>query len=524
MLFASPDAFFTPTDKPWLELTRLTENRDGTKLGHKVQHSANVAFAQRTGIKIGACYKEENISTSDEGVSRETWERIIAEIEAGMWGGLLVWRADRLTRQVGEFTRLHSIAKRQRTLIATSYDGVVTIDPAGYHRMVQQINDAEREISTLQIRVTANSAERKTSGMYHGGGKRPWCFEAPKKDRKTGRLINSGRIGMKQVKGEVELAIEAAERIAWQGWTYKDVIEEWHARTPPVYGSTGAPWSTTTLRNALTSPRMVGRVAVKTVEPETGKVSEKLKKARWKPVLEKRTWDQLCGLKRRATHKEGVHKYLLTPILECGRCTRRLTGCTRSYLKQGEMTPTTTYRCRSHTNDKARGSCGKLNVIAQPVEDLVKAFIFERLERTREFGAGVRQTGDLEEKIEQRNVDLDRLTDELKTLDGIQESPDRLPVSLYLGQRRVVAADLEAARLQLSALVKQLQVPVPVGEDWNDLWDWFEQLTFGQRQKLVLAHVRNVVVLPPGRSGRYFKPERVVITASDAQEAHGDSD
>lgn len=520
--YVPPDAFFEPTDKPWVELTRLTVNRDGRKVGHKAQHRTNKAWAERNGFTIGAWYKEENVSTSDVSVSREVWERVLAEIEAGLWGGLIVWRADRLTRQTFQFTRLQDVARRQRALIAASYDSVTSIDPIGYRRLLDQVANAEQEVDTLTQRVIANSAERKRRGFYHGGGKRPWCFEAPRKN-KADRVTNSGRVGVKHVAVEVALAKEAAQRVAWEDWSYKDVIEEWHSRTPPVYGATGAPWSTTTLRNSLTSPRMIGKVLVETTD-STGQKITKLRKAQWKPILERETWDRLCSLVKHEVHKEGVHRYLLTPILECGRCHLRLTGCVRAYKKQGAMVPTRTYRCKSHSSDKARGACGKLNVIAEPVEKLVRAFIFTRLGRTRELGFDAKKANDLQSQIAERSAEVDRLAGELKILVDHQASAARLPMAEYLIVRQGFDSDLEAAKVALASLLHQLDVPHPVGIEWEDLRDWFDRLTQGQQQKLVLAYVRKVVVLPPGRSGRYFKPERVVITAADAKEIDGNGD
>src|SRR3954470_23172025 len=125
-LLTAPDRFFLPSSQPWVELTRLTEDRNGNKVGHKAQHRDNMAWAERWGVTIGDTRKESNVSTSDENVIREVYEQILSEIGAGMWGGLLVWRADRLTRQTFEFERCLKIFKPQRALIATSYDNLTT--------------------------------------------------------------------------------------------------------------------------------------------------------------------------------------------------------------------------------------------------------------------------------------------------------------------------------------------------------------------------------------------------------------
>lgn len=524
MPITSPNALFVPNAKPWVELTRLTQER-GIKVGHKAQHQANAAYAERAGITIGSWRKESNVSTSDRGVYREVYEGILAEIEAGVWGGILVWRPDRLVRQSYEFERCLRLTRDSRALIATSCENWTTIDPDGVDRIRSAVAFAEREVEGMKLRIRANGNQRSREGLYHGGGFRPWCFEGPKRDKATGRVKNSGRIGIKHVEAEVELANEAANRIAFNGETYTDVIEDWHTRTPPVYGVTGAPWSPSTLQKSLTSPRMVGKQLVKITNPETGEVIEKSVKAQWKPVLPKATWKQLVSMLDTQRHKAGRIRYLLTPVLECGRCHRRLTGCARKYNKGGQLVSTPTYRCRSHANDKARGACGKLNVIAEPVERLVIARVFQRLMRTREFGSGLRQTDDLQAQIALQYAAVKRVSADLVTLENAQkDKAQRIPMAKFLEYRRPILDELDEVKAKLAALTQQLQVPHPAGEEWADLPVWFETLSEGQKAKLVLAHVKRVVVLPPGRSGRYFKPERVVVALADSHEVDGESE
>lgn len=519
MLYISPSAFFVPSSKPLVELTRLTQNRDGVKVGHKVQHKANHGWADRNGMTIGATYKEENVSTSDENVVREQWERILSEVEAGLWGGILVWRADRLTRQTFEYERCIRVLKKQRAIVCISYDNVTSLDPDGENRIRSMVGQAQLEVANLTARVKANSEERSDGGLYHGGGFRPWCFEGAKRHKTTKRILNSGRIGIKQVEHEVNLANEAARLIAWENWSYRDVIEDWHSRTPPVYSGQGNPWTISNLQRVLTSPRMIGRQLTRTVDPETGAVKVKMKKARWKPVLPRETWDQLRSMVKHQPHKAARIKYLLSPVLECGRCRRGLTGCQRKYRKGGEMVPTPTYRCPSGLDAKAKGSCGKLNVLADPVEKLVVARVFQRLLRTRGFDAGLRQTAAIQDQVNKQNVVVERLIGELAVLDEAQSnSRARMEVSIYIANRRAIVAERDAASAQLQSLQQQLDVPFPVGKDWDNLPDWYETLSPGQQAKLVLAHVRKVTVLPPGRSGRYFKPERVEVLLADAHQ------
>lgn len=508
-------------NRPWCGYRRLTEDRQGVKIGYKIQTKRSEEHVAPLGIVIGEWYEDANITAADEDVERPDYERMLADVAAGKWGGIVVWKIDRLTRLVYEYERCVRTTRKARAYIIASSTGANTKTTTGIAMLRQEVSYAEQEISNIKERVTANKQERSHDGLYHGGARRPYGFAAAKHDKRN-RVTNTGKVGVKHVDHEVEILRDAAERIAWGGESYLQIITEWHAADPPIYGATGAPWTTKTLQTILTSHRMIGKQISRTEDAETGVVTETPVNAVWKPVLKKKTWEQLRRKVGHAEHKATNLRYLLGGIIFCGGCDRHLTGAARKYIKGGVETSTPTYRCRSGSADKVRGSCGKLSVIAEPVEKLVVARVLRRLASSRGFVGYMENPNDIQKRIIAADAQVDRYKQELEALSLADESGElRMTVAEMVKLRKPLLAKWDEATSELQSLQQRLAVPMPRGEDFDDLPAWYEGLKASQRQALVRAHVTRVTVLAPGRSGRFFKPERVVVLLTPAQEVGG---
>ena len=504
-----------PSSRPFAGYRRLTEDRYGDKDGYKVQTKVCEADADRRGIVIGEWYEDPDITAADEDIERPEFLRLMEDVRAGKWGGITVFKIDRLTRMVLEYEQAVRATRKTRGYIISAVNGATTETPTGVAMLRHEVGHAEQEILNIRDRVTANKRYRSEKGLYHGGGRRPFGFEGAKKDKRH-RVKNTGRVGVKHVKHEVELLNDAAERIAWGGETYSDIIADWHSRTPPVYGVTGAPWSIKTLQTVMTSPRMIGKRIYRVEDPQTGEVTEKSVKAVWKPVLKKKTWEELCRQVKKADHRETQLRYLLSGIAVCGRCGRGLTGALRKYEKGGEMVPTPTYRCKGGAADKARGSCGKLSVIADPVDKIVAANVLSRLMRTRGLAAQIVDVPGIEAQLGRLDTEIAELDEDIVLL---AKESGSMRAAEYLAVRAPKVAELEKKMAARDALVRELDVPHPDQDDYKDLPGWFSALKVSQRKALITRNVGTVTVLAPGRSGRYFDPSRVVITPPGAKQS-----
>lgn len=511
------------TDLPWASYTRLTEDRHGKKIGAKVQRRYNLAWAKRNKIEIGPELDDTNLSAFDEDTTRPDFQKALQLLRDGAIGGIVVYRIDRLTRQRSEYEEIVSIVKKTRGVVAESYEGGQTTETlAGQRALRIEVDRGAAEVESIKIRVAANKQERTRRGYYHGGGHRPYGFEGPKK-AKDGRIKNSGKIGIKHVEHEVANLQEAARR-RLEGESYTDIVRDWHSRTPPVYGATGAPWNTKTLETALTSPRMIARQIYRVVDEKTGKTKESLRKAKWKPVLEVGDWEKLKAMRTTQAHAP-IADYPLSGFALCGRCRMPLTGARRNYQKGGVTVGSRTYRCRSGMNDKARGHCGRLSVLADDVELVVAARVLRRIARHADLVRQVADDSEPQVELLRLSREIEHCNQELDLLAAVGEDPKQLlSVAQMLAYRKPFLDRIEAAEVRRREITRQLDLPTPEASDYEDLQAWWELLTCGQKRRLIEEYCAEVVVLAPGRSGRYFRPERVVVTPAGAKDADGFGD
>lgn len=505
---------------PCCGYSRLSVDRLGNKIGYEVQQTPSDSWAERAGTAIGHWYKDKNESAADKDVFRKDFEEMLADVRAGLWKGIIVWRIDRLTRRSGQFEDIVEMLEAVGGFIYSVDEGLDSRNEDDLMMMKIKVVLGDNEVKGTKRRLRANKGAKTKAGMYTGGGRRPYGFEGPRHDE-HGRVTNTGRVGVAHVEAEVAILRDAARRIAWEGESYVDVITDWHGRAEPIYGATGAPWNTKTLQHILTAPRIVGMQEYR--DPETGE--KVLVKAQWEPVLDDRTWRRLVAMRNPAgKNYNATERYLLTNKALCGHCQRGLSGSQRTYKKGGEAVPTRCYRCPSHTQYKARGHCGKLNVIADPVEKIVVAHMLVRVRRTQgvvaAFGASHDAIFESLGELEAKRTECQAQLDEVKAA----YTARRISMAEWLEVRDPVQAEMESLETQMKALTGRLDVPVPVGSELDDLPAWFERLSFRQQKALVDAHVEQVVVLPPGRSGRYFKPERVVVTLTDLEVADGEGE
>lgn len=497
-----------PSSKPLCGYRRLSVDRNGNKIGYEVQTEAGESWAQSSGHTIAHWYEDRNETAADENVRRDDYEQMLLDVAAGVYGGILVWRVDRLTRIDSEFLRILKIVKGVGGEIYSVHEGSTETDD-NIISLKLKVLLGDHEVKSSKRRISANKQQRKKKGLYTGGGRRPYGFEAPVHDE-FGRVVNVGRVGVAHVPHEVANLQAAAKRIAWDGDRYLDVVNDWHSAPEPIYGATGAPWNTKTLATLLTSPRMIGMQEV----TEDGETT--LMPAVWEPVLDERTWRRLVSLKGKAAYAYSAREtYLLTNIASCGRCGMPLSGSQRKYEKGGAMVATPGYRCPSGAPYKARGHCGRLNVIAEPVENIVVAHVLVRLLRTRGVMESVgRPANDVMDEIDAVEKEMQAARDQLLEIESTF-SLRKIKLDQFLRLQAPVQEEIEGLDRKAKVLAAKLESPTPAGSDWTDLPRWFEGLSGRQKRELVRAHIAGATVLPPGRSGRYFRKDRVVVVPLD---------
>lgn len=512
-----------PPMKPLAGYLRLTEDRDGNKIGYEVQREAIERWAQAYGYTIGEWYKDKDITAADRKVKRPDYERMLTDISIGKWSGIAVWRIDRLVRLTFEFERCNSLLEEVGAFIVSIDPPFDTRTEWGKFVMRLLVMLAEMEITSMKARARGHHLAKAIEGRHKGGGSRAFGFAGPEYDD-DGNWLNRGRVGVEHVPEEAELIREAARRIAWEGESYADVIADWSTRNPPVVGSNRAIFQTTVLINTLTNPRMVGLRAHTTIDPKTKDAVTNLYDAEWEPILDRDTFDRLEAIRNVRPNVGRPHGFNLTGGLAvCGRCGKRLVGTRIMTGKGATAKKVPGYRCESSVSARLKGHCGKGSIIADPVEKMVIALISSRLKETPEGLKGIGDNNERESKITEALATIaecDRRLEHIKDQAGmpVQEGglkPAEVPgYRLPWLKRRQKAVD----RLETARAVQG--VPTPLGKERESLWEWFCDLSLTQRRAFVQAHVSRVVIKPATTRG-FFDKSRVVVTFADAQQGEG---
>lgn len=516
--------------KPLAGYRRLTVDRYGNKIGFDIQTDQITAIAASQGETIGEWYEDRDLTAADLSVKRPGYERMLADIQAGKWGGIAVWRLDRLVRLTREFERCWSIVEDTGGMILSCTNPLAsTRDQTGLIFMRLLVMFAEMEIDGMRIRATAHQQRKRETGKYKGGGKRAFGFEGaskghdsecadPDRCKGCGPILNPGRIGIAHVPTEVALIREAADRIINLNQSPTTVLKDWAKRD--VRGSTGSLFNGTTLMNVLTSPRIAGLREYTTVDEETGEERTVFVKAEWDAILDRDTWEKLRAMRKGQVKRGRPHEYLLTGGgVICDQCERPLIANV-SYPKKDEP-GIRGYRCDPSPNAKAAGACGRVYVYAKPVDDLVIAEALRRAHASREIFDALRAQVEAQRHtaIEGALAELKECDDELVWLAHRRGTRQITPAE-WEAMREPVARRRDEALMLVEAARAAQSTPVPMGRDWDDLKAWFVPLMIEQKRAFIRLLLREPVRIRPAASrgggsgkGVSFDDSRVCIPA-----------
>jgi hypothetical protein len=243
-----------------------------------------------------------------------------------------------------------------------------------------------------------------------------------------------------------------------------------------VTTTTGAAWTVTSLRRALTNPRLAGRAVYKgTVVAEDGPV-----------ILDPDTFDRLVAVltdPRRKTAPSTRVKYLLSGIATCGRCGGRMFTTKNSGIL--------VYRCRPCFVTRS----------AAKVDEVVEAVVVARLSRP-DASALVHSAKDVDE-LRRAKVELADRRTALTTMLG----EGLLDPEAAKAQLRRVATDLDDLERELEAAMGESPLADVVGfEDVAGRW-----ASRSVMQKRAIIKALMTVTVEPSGKGQDFRPEQVRI-------------
>jgi site-specific DNA recombinase len=293
---------------------------------------------------------------------------------------------------------------------------------------------------------------------------------------------------------EAELIRQAAKRVL-AGETLRSVCADWNAQGVPTV--TGATWSTTVLRRILTAWRTCG---VRAVGKDTGKNrSEPITTATWQPILDRPTVESLRSLLLDPARRvnRSPRRYLLTGIARCGLCESKLVARPRADK----------VRCYVCASGPGFGGCGKIRVLAEPLEDLIADAVIHRIEGP-ELAIMIAERGATDEDDDVAG-DLERGEAQLTELAEMWANGE-IGRAEWVTARAAVESRLEALRRRLSRRARTTALDGYLG-DGDALRAAWPDLAFDRRRAVIAALVDRVIVGPAVRGRNQFDPTRVDV-------------
>ncbi|HYB34576.1 MAG TPA: recombinase family protein, partial [Mycobacterium sp.] len=327
---------------------RISADVEGKSLGVQRQLEDCRKLAADRGWPVGAEYVDNDVSAFS-GKPRRQYARMLAELESGARDAVIVYNLDRLHRRPAELEEFVGLCER----VGVSQVATVTAD-------IDLGNDnglfmarifaafAAKESGRKSARVRRKLLQNAEQGLPHGSV-RPFGYEP---DKITIRP------------DEAAVVREMVDRyLAGQSIKSVTVWLNESGIAPAVATS----WQTSAVRQILCSGRIAG------LREHRGQV---IGPAKWAPIITPAERDRVLArmAARSVTKTRAARTYLLSGMLRCGRCGNRL------YSQARHVNPNNRVRRYVCLKGPDHGGCGRLTVVAEPVEQLLTDAVLARLD------------------------------------------------------------------------------------------------------------------------------------------------
>ena len=449
---------------------RISSDPTGQALGVTRQLEDCRRLAAARGWQVGAEYVDNDVSAFT-GRRRPEYERMLADLRAGMRDAVVVYNLDRLTRRPIELETFRDVCERAgvRDVATVTADiDMGTDDGLLMARVIAAF--AAKESAAKVRRMKRAYQQHAEQGRPKIGAVRPYAYE------RDGLTIRPDEAQIVRQMVTRYLAGESLRGLAT--W-----LQDLGATT-----TLGNPWNSHTVRLTLTNPRYAGLATYR---------GEIVAAAQWPGII---TVDEhhLVMARIRASARKTTRtprRYLLSGLVHCGNCSNRLYSARRENVVRR-------YVCQKGPD---HGGCGSLTVVAEPLEAWVSEMVLTRL-ASPEFAAAVAartapDTGALTASIEADTAQLDELAAAYATR--------AVTMSEWRTARELIQARLDANVATLAAARTAAYGIDPTSAD--TLRETWPTLSL-PRQRAVIDALVNAVAVLKGPHVARFDPSRVAIS------------
>lgn len=444
---------------------RISADVEGTGLGVVRQVEDCRKLAADRGWPVGDEYVDNDVSAYS-GKPRREYARMLVDLKSGARDAVIVYNLDRLHRrpvELEEFVSLcESVGVRDVATVTADID-LGNDDGLFMARIFAAF--AAKESGRKSARIRRKMLQNAEQGLPHGSA-RPFGYEP---DKITVRPDEA-----KVIREVVDRYLAGASIRSLTIWLNDTGI------APAVSKS----WQTTAVRQILISGRIAG------LREHHGEV---IGPAAWPAIITPAERDRILArmTARSLTKARAPRTYLLSGTLRCGRCGNRLFSQARHNNPQNRVRRYVCLKGPDH------GGCGRLTVVALPVEELLTDAVLTRLDSPQLAQALAGKAGvdaDVAVLAAQLDADQARL-DELAGLyaEGAVSAREWIAARDPINNRIAQARRDIAQATDTSAVVDLAGCGEVLRGQWDDLDI--------DRQQAIIKSVLDHAVIAPGNPG-----------------------
>lgn len=449
---------------------RISSDPSGQQLGVTRQREDCERLCQAKGW-TPVEYLDNDVSASN-GKKRPAYEKMLADIETGTVGAVVAWDLDRLHRRPIELEKFMELADTHRLALAT-VSGDVDLSTA-QGRLVARLKGAvaRHEVDQIKVRQQRKHRQNAEQGIPHWRRAFGYLADTHQPDPVTAPLVKE------------------AYHAVLAGASLSDVARTWNKAE--AFTLNGKPWTPPQVSAFMRKARNAGLRSH--TDSATGE-TEIVGPGTWPGLVDEPLWRSVCSAldarPGRPAGRRTVRKHLLTGALGCGKCGHYLSG---HHNTAGALA----YTCKE---------CRGVSVRAELVEPLLYRIVAGRLAMPDAVDLLKAEIHD-EAEAEKIRAELNELYGELEKI-GVERGQ-----RLLTGQQAKIATDLvnedikALERRQQDTERLRLFADLPLGKP--EVADAIARLS-PDRFRAVLDILATVTVLPVGKNGHTFNPERVKV-------------
>lgn len=468
------------------------DQNSGRSVGEQLKIGRRIAREREWDI-VGE-YCDNDLSASQYAKRpREDWPKVEASIAAGEADVLWFWELSRGTRDMVVWAHLAQACQQRQMYIALDEDVFDTTNPDHMKYLNDQMVSAVHEAGRIRKRVLRDATELAEEGRPVG---QPGYGFRYVYDPDTGDLVD--KVPDPE---EAEAVREAARRVL-AGEGVGRVVADFNRRRVPTPrgkragdvledGRVERGWRHSALLRTLRRPAIMGK------RSHHGRIIDE---GGWEPLIDPQDW---WALQRRLQEskrpnqgppRHGAVKYLLSGIIECGKCGGNMHGVPRYHFNG------LAYKCYGlFAGDKG---AGHLSRKMQLVNEQVTGLLFDRFSDPDVLEAFTPDPAPGREEVEAQR-------------ERLQAERDALYADVAAGRvsRFLAGADDQRIERELADLAARANRPgldplvADLARDPQQVW---KEWTLEQRRRVLRLVTERIVMLPVGRIGRHPTVEESV--------------